>query len=116
MTDYSVSDRTAGLNTGLNDSTTSKQIFPIDPSSGELLVIDNFNSGSYEQVVGGDSSNLDSHEGIRGNGEVNSINLIQRTDETKSKSMWGDIESQVMVGVIVAVISAVIIVALTRRK
>jgi hypothetical protein len=97
----------------LSENTKTIQKAPVDPSNGELMMLDNNIQNTYDLYNDVPRNKVDTVASIGGNGEIAPTTVI---NGGVSKDMFSDIKSQVIIGVIVAVLSAIIIVALTRRK
>ena len=102
----------------LADNSRSEQAYSISPSSGEIGVLNNQSSNTFNNVSGVTSGSNKVYSKIAEDGEVEATVAPKGTS---SKSIFSslsasDIGSQIIVGVIVAVISAYVIVTITRRK
>jgi hypothetical protein len=112
LTNYSVSDRTEGLNTGLNDSRRMPQSIPIDPSSGEIVTTNNGDMHTYENVAGTNGERKMLGTFIGADGEIRST-VIPTTVE--SRDIFSGISGEIIVGVISTVLAALILLWITRK-
>jgi len=111
MSDITKIDRKAQ---GLSNAKIDPMSLSVSADSGELIQLDNYGPlPTYGNIGGVDKRQSDPVVSIGGDGE---ITPYTKATGTLNRSAINPIFSQVAVGVITAVIAAIIVIAVTRRR